>query len=608
MPELIARGTASDNRWRRRIPEGHEIVVGRTVAGWAVPWDTKISRRHFAMRLTGRSLHVSTIKDSANPVFYNGRKTSTFDLAPGEHFVIGDTTFRLSDDRAFVTLDVPDPVRQRTFTHEFLANVQYRDADRRIAVLNRLPRVISGAGTEQDLMIHLVNILIDGIRSASTIGVVRMNENVSSSGAAIEVLHWDRRQNAAGDFQPSESLIRQAISEFKSVLHVWNQNVDKTEPAAEIEQSVDDSTIVPRRSGQNYTIDYENDWAYVCPLPGEVCRSWGVYVAGRNRSGSGSDPLSHPRDLQGDIKFTELISVTLANVLDLKNMEQRQSSLRPFFAPVVMQAMADRDPGEVLTPRECDVSVLFCDLRGFTATSEEMADDLLGLLARVSETLGIMTRSVMNHGGVIGDFHGDAAMGFWGWPIDDPAAILRACNAALDIQSELKRIAADANSPLRDFQMGTGIATGPAVAGKIGTSDQVKVTAFGPVVNLASRLESMSRWFASMILTDGTTARGLDGSSLVSARRLGRVLPFGLARETEVFQIYFESDSPGKEHLDKFESALRNFESGEWQTAAARFTPLAENDSGAAFLLNRMIEAGGQAPDGFDGMIRMAAK
>ncbi len=79
---------------------------------------------------------------------------------------------------------------------------------------------------------------------------------------------------------------------------------------------------------------------------------------------------------------------------------------------------------------------------------------------------------------MVGDFHGDAAMGFWGWPLPQTDAVVRACRAALAIRSAFE--AAEAGSPLADFRIGIGIASGRAVAGKIGTIDQVKVTVFGP--------------------------------------------------------------------------------------------------------------------------------
>ena len=100
-----------------------------------------------------------------------------------------------------------------------------------------------------------------------------------------------------------------------------------------------------------------------------------------------------------------------------------------------------------------------------------------------------MTHHILANSGVVGDFHGDAAMGFWGWPISMGNSIQQVCQAALAIQSEFALASAQPDHPLADFRAGLGIASGSAVAGRIGTTDQVKVTVFGPVVNLASRLE-----------------------------------------------------------------------------------------------------------------------
>ena len=80
--------------------------------------------------------------------------------------------------------------------------------------------------------------------------------------------------------------------------------------------------------------------------------------------------------------------------------------------------------------------MLFCDLRGFSLRSEKGAGDLLGLLRRVSTALGVMTHQILDHGGVVGDFHGDAAMGFWGWPIAQADAAAKAATAALEIRAE----------------------------------------------------------------------------------------------------------------------------------------------------------------------------
>ena len=279
------------------------------------------------------------------------------------------------------------------------------------------------------------------------------------------VLHWDQRLAIAGDFRPSQSLILESLRQRQSVLHVWH-GMESASP-------------------EPYTASDAFDWAFCTPVLGKACRGWGLYVAGRfNVERSGLTPSTDPTDLREDVKFTELVAAMLSSLRQMRLLEHRHAMLSQFFSPVVLDTLADEDPEVVLSPRETEVSVLFCDLRGFSRESERQAGDLLGLLQRVSNALGVMTRHIRQQGGVVGDFQGDAAMGFWGWPLPQDDAVPRTCRAALAMRAEFQATG---------FQAGIGVATGPAVAGKIGTVDQVKVTVFGPVVNLASRLEGMTK-------------------------------------------------------------------------------------------------------------------
>lgn len=583
MFELIAQGTKPEHRWRRELPDKTLIEIGRQ-AQWSVPWDDKISRRHITAELRNGMLVVRRLADTANPVFFKGKDVPSFGICPGEHFVVGDTSFALANERAFVTQDVPSPISQRTFTHEFLQQVQYRDADRRIDVLSRLPDVIAGTGSEKDLMIRLVNILLSGIASASAVAMVRKDKH----SADIKILHWDRRLTSQGDFQPSESLIRQAIDGDETVLHTWNQRTTDVE-------------------SQQFTVDYENDWAFVCPLSGNVCRGWGIYVAGKHRASEPAGSGSGASDVQGDVKFTELVGSTVANVLQIQNLERRQSSLRTFFSPLVLEAFADQDPESVLAPRQCEVSVLFCDLRGFSKTSEEMADELIELLSRVSSALGIMTRIVMKLDGVVGDFHGDSAMGFWGWPFPQENTAASACLAAIEIQKELSLIDQHHDS-LGGFQMGIGIATGTAVAGKIGTSDQVKVTVFGPVPNLASRLESMTRLIGSNVLLDQATADKLVDREDIKTQLLMRVQPYGLQSTTEVYRLRPIDRSFDQQYLAEYDAALADFNLGNWTGAAQRFGKLREVDSVAGFLADYIAKHSASPPRNWNGTIALETK
>ncbi len=580
------QGAEPDNRWRRQIPVDIPFELGRTTRPWSVPWDSSISRRHIKLRLEDSQLIVEKIPESTNPVFFQGAEKDNFQLVVGEHFVIGRTTFSLIEQDAFVTQNVPNPISQKTFTNEFLRNVHYRDAGRRIDVLNQLPSAISSAGNDDDLMMRMVNLLLGGISSASAVGIIQRTDRDQT-----EILHWDHQPNKTVSFQPSEGLIKQATDSGESVLHIWS--------------SFDSPNA-------NFTVDYENDWAFVCPLVGSACSGWGIYVSGKNRgTGPLTDKESDQSDLQGDIKFTELIGATLANVLQVQQLERRQSSLRQFFSPVVMNAFTDQDPEEVLAPRKCEVNVLFCDLRGFSTASEAMADNLLNLLSRVSGALGIMTRNILDLGGVVGDFHGDAAMGFWGWPLEQPISAVNSCRTALAIAREFSFIAQQPNHELSNFKIGIGLASGAAVAGKIGTSDQVKVTVFGPVVNLASRLEGLTKTFGASILLDQATfekieSHVVDGQPEFAIRRVANIQPYGMKTATNIYELLVDETMYSQEHLMTYQQGLAAFERGDWE--AAMVLGQCKDDLAASYLLSIIHTNSNSAPTNWTGIIYATSK
>ncbi len=151
------------------------------------------------------------------------------------------------------------------------------------------------------------------------------------------------------------------------------------------------------------------------------------------------------------------------------------------------------------------------------------------------------------------------------------------------------------------------------MAGKIGTQDQVKVTAFGPVVNLASRLEGLTRWLGGNILVDGETADrigkgfGFDDPARPDMRRLGSFQPFGLQTSFEVFEVFAKGKIEESSML-VFHDALNYFQQGDWGHAHATLQAIPGDDSARKFLEDYMSEHDNLVPDDWDGVVRMQAK
>ncbi len=592
MPDLIAQGPQPENRWRKRLLPGVRQTIGRQAGDWSVPWDDRISRRHAEVEFQNGELRVEKVESAKNPVFFQGHGATRFAVKPGEHFVIGDTTFSLVDQRVNVSLDLPEPAKERTFSTLELRRQPFRESDKRIDALSRLPDIISGSSSDEELFTRLVNLLLRGIDRATAAAVV-------TADSSIRILHWDRRVLAGAEFRPSERLIRQAVQSGESVVHVWS------------------STASGIATPQAFTLNEGIDWALCAPVPGKACQGWALYVSGSFSSDFG--PAAPEAELlRDDVKFAELMATTLGGLRESQLFAARQASLSQFFSPSVLEAIGNQDPDTALAPREADVTVLFCDLRGFSRESERAAGDLFGLLERVSQALGVMTHHILQEGGVIGDFHGDAAMGFWGWPIAQPDAVQRACRAALGIRAAFAD-SSSCDSPnsvttISDFHIGIGIASGRAVAGKIGSKHQVKVTVFGPVVNLAARLETMTRQTGASILLDQSTAAEIAGAvsrDVCRVRKLAAVRPVGFALPVEVSELLPPaSECPGlpDENLGAYEAALSAFASGDWDKALEHLSELPADDQAAAFLEQFIGKHGGSPPMNWDGTIPLEAK
>ena len=594
MPDLIAQGPMSEHRWRRELPaltRSTGVLIGRDEADWNVPWDSKISRAHVRLTpMTDNRVEVYCEANARNPVFFRGKKTTKFTLVPGEHFVIGSTTFTLANRPGASDATSDIDLTEHEFNHAMLRRRNFRDAAGRIEMLSALPDLITSSSSDEELLVRVISVLLQATPAASAVAIASANANAAENiDDEFTILHYDSRVPDKDGPTVSARLVRKAVQRRESILHLWSAAANENHA---------------------FTSSEEADWAFCVPLRSEACRGWAIYVTGEllpDESGRLESSLqAAPDTLEDDVKFAELVGTMIANLRQSRRLERRQAAMRRFFAPVVMEALAGRDTNEVLAPREANLSVMFCDLRGFSKRSERDADQLLELLARVSDALGIMTRHILDTDGVIGDFHGDAAMGFWGWPFQQQDAALRAAEAASRIVMESAQVRAE-----NDFGFGIGIATGRAVAGQIGTVDQVKVTAFGPVVNLASRLEGLTKLFGAKVIVDHDTAMALKESNdhQFQLRRLALVRPAGLEKEIEAWQL-LEPSRPNvqilsPEQIASYEVSLDAMISGDWSTAYDLLHAIPAWDRPKDVLLSIILRNNRVPPDDWDGVIKM---
>lgn len=337
-----------------------------------------------------------------------------------------------------------------------------------------------------------------------------------------------------------------------------------------------------------------------------------MYVSGKGTKGGGR--VVSEKDLASDLRFVELVAQFIGSVRHVRLLQEQKTQLSAFFSPKVIEGLIDVNSQDALSPSEKNISVLFCDVRGFSKKSEKLQDNLLGLLQSVSAALGVMAGGILERDGAIADFQGDAALGFWGWPTELDDGPVPACRAALTIYNEFYREIAIEGSLLEGFSVGLGVAHGRALAGQIGTDQQAKVGVFGPVVNQGARLEALTKQFALPICVDEATAEYAAKYLLPSegrTRRLARVRPKGMDAPVNVYGLLPPADQMPKvtdQMLIEYEAALDAVINGKWDSAIELLSKIPDQDGPKQFLIRHMAESHNNPPSNWDGSFTLSDK
>ncbi len=214
---------------------------------------------------------------------------------------------------------------------------------------------------------------------------------------------------------------------------------------------------------------------------------------------------------------------------------KHEQEIRNIFQKYVPSDVIDRffkNPESMLKGEDRVLAVMFSDIRSFTTISEGMKpDELVGAL---NAYFSIMVDIVMKHGGIVDKYIGDAIMAFFGAPVQHEDDAARAVRCALDMQEALRGFNREqAGSGRPEFRIGIGINYGPVTVGNIGSELKMDYTVIGDMVNLASRLESLTKVYRTGLLFSESVHAQVKGR--LPCRLVDRVLVRG---KTKVEHIY----------------------------------------------------------------------
>jgi adenylate cyclase len=228
-----------------------------------------------------------------------------------------------------------------------------------------------------------------------------------------------------------------------------------------------------------------------------------------------------------------LLKARVDSSLEKKRLRDQQKALVERFATSAVAADLQAS-GFALGGKRVPATVMFCDIRGFTAIVESHGPEETIELLNTWYTL--MFEAITAQGGVVNQMIGDGLMAIFGAPLPVADPPLAAVRAALEMVEMVELLNVErATEGKAALAIGVGIATGDVFAGYTGTQERATYTCVGDTVNLAARLEAHTKTAARGILLDGATQAALAGR--VSADALGAVQFKGKAQAVDVFAI-----------------------------------------------------------------------
>jgi adenylate cyclase len=301
----------------------------------------------------------------------------------------------------------------------------------------------------------------------------------------------------------------------------------------------------------------------------------------------------------------------------LRQKEQMRRTFGRYIDPRVAEGLINQSAAATEGQRRT-MTVMFCDMKGFTGLSEGMTPQ--GLVKVMNRYLSTMSEPIRAQQGIIDKYIGDAIMAYWGPPFTDEADEARlACLAAIDmmgriggLRKELPELLGVRSIPT-ECDLRIGIATGEALVGSIGSEFMMSFTVMGDTVNLASRLESANKFYGTRCLVSQATIAA--AAQAVEAREIDRLVVAGQTRPQIVFEIMGRGGELSAEQIALrvyYSDGLAAYRARRWDeaTSALKAALAAAPGDGPCMVLLTRVESlrDNPPPADWDGSWRLDQK
>lgn len=325
--------------------------------------------------------------------------------------------------------------------------------------------------------------------------------------------------------------------------------------------------------------------------------------------GRGGAPVAHLTRL--DASLIELLAGVVAAGLARLAQERATLALRlrlEQFFPAELVPILEEQPERLEEARDTDVTILFCDVRGFSRISERLGP--ARTVQWVRAVMEALSDCVLAHRGVLVNYIGDELMAMWGAPFEQPDHPERACRAALAMLDLLGPLNETWEPILGEpIALGVGLNTGVARVGNTGTQRKFTYGPLGKTVNLASRVEGATKYLRTSPLITGSTRARLGPE--FACRRLCQARVVNIAEPVELYELARPDQPAWRELRACYEEALERFANRDFPEAVrllGGMLPKHPNDGPALVLLARAVNALVAEPAQFDPVWELPGK
>ena len=506
----------------RRFPleDGRTLTVGRDLACDVPILDQGVSRRHAEISTGAKGITITDL-DSRNGTWVNGHRVKTGTAQINDSVSFGSVKFLLLQEReaarltpmTSVALDgSATMIRERAMPSREQAVADI--AGRRLSQLVTIAQRLGGLATVDALLAAIVDGLFSAFDADRVAIVMPSAEDVLETRIA--------RDRAGGDVpRPVPRAIALGVAKRQVALLTHDAIEDtRTAGASVVQQAV--------RS------------AMAAPLLGEGRATLGVIYVDNLR-----DIYAFSED---DLDFLVAFAGIAAAAVEresamerLRQADRVRDNFERYFTPQLAERIAAETGVVAPGGDRRHVTVLFSDIRGFTAIAESLPP--MEMAAQLNEYFGVMVDCVFRHQGALDKFIGDALMAYWGAPLSLPHAADCALRAAQDMQRELRALNAGWKAQGRPtLAVGIGLHAGDAFVGNIGSPRRLEYTLIGDTVNVASRVCSAAE--GGEILVSEAVRSQLTGPvdaarrpELALARTKAQVTVWAIGSETAQPQL-----------------------------------------------------------------------